>query len=100
MTLVEKLGERDGEVGEYKWKVEIWRSDTDALANLRLRKRVYRVHERTWWPSDRWERVYSDISVASDGSLDSKLPDAVEYMKEKCERFESENHSVAETLEQ
>jgi hypothetical protein len=98
VTLVERLREFEGESGSYAWTVTVWRSDTRAVANLRVRLKVYRIrrHSFLWFEWTSREQVYQETEVASDASVDDHVTDLREQAEAVADRFESERQTVAE----
>lgn len=95
-TLVEKLREFDGEVGEYEWTVEVWRADTTAVCNLRVVLYVYRRKDRSrWLPSGR-KQVHRESEVARESGVEEDAQDMVARGQSLAERFDSERETVEE----
>lgn len=96
MTLTERLREFEGSSGDYEWTVTVWRSDTLALANLRVRTRVYRLRERSflWFGWTSRNEVYMETEVASDSSVEETVEDAREKARQVAGRFEDERRAA------
>lgn len=93
MTLVERLREVGGGTGDYEWSVEVWRSDTLALANLRVRLSVYRVRRRWILPNTR-RMVYRETEVAGPNTVDDHVQEAQEKARQIVARFEGDRKAV------
>lgn len=98
MTLVEKLQSFEGESGEYRWVVEVWRSDTTAVANLRVRLIVYRIERHPWPFADDYRSVFSETEVASESTVAERMEDAREKGRRLVDRFDSEREAVEEVM--
>lgn len=98
MTLTERLREFEGSSGDYERTVTVWRSDTLALANLRVRTRVYRLRERSflWFGWTSRNEVYMETEVASDSSVAETVEDAREKARQVAGRFEDERRAAEE----
>lgn len=100
MTLVRRLRKVSGGDPPYVWRVEVWRADTAAHANLRVRLKV-RAARRRWLT-----RLHGRVSVYHTGyqQTESASTDTVEEtvaeLREKGEhlaqRFAEEDGAVAE----
>lgn len=98
MTLTERLREFEGSTDSYEWTVEVWRSDTLALANLRVRTRVYRVREHSflWFNWTTRNEVYMNTEVASDASVRETVETERVKAREVADRFEREREAAEE----
>lgn len=96
MTLTERLREFEGSTDAYEWTVVVWRSDTLALANLRVRTRVYRTREHSflWFNWTSRNEVYMNTEVCSDASVAETVEEERETARQVAERFEDEREAA------
>lgn len=98
MTLTERLRTFEGGTNSYEWTVEVWRSDTLAVANLRVRTRIYRLRDRSflWFGWTSRNEVYKNTEVASDASVRETVETERVKAREVAERFERERAATEE----
>lgn len=94
MTLVEKLKSVSGREGDYEWNVEVWRADTDAVANLRVRLKVFRVRKNPWVIPNTKKKVHQETEMASERSVEITTVELKSRGIDICTRFNSQLKSV------
>lgn len=94
-ALTELLRVESGIVGDYKWKVMVYRADTKAICNLEVVLEVYRVKRRKILPNSK-SRVFSESSTASRSTLEKRVKATVNDGERLSRRFDKDSKKVEE----
>lgn len=95
MTLTELLKQTKGTNGVYEWRVLVYRADTLAVENLRVRLKIYRVKRWMGLPIGQNE-VYSKTETCSRKRVDDVWSEMMEKAKRIAGRFEDERQQAEE----